>query len=128
MWGKVATMRLALVLSVLALPALAQQGLRESDTVLDRDAMQALLSGQVIEFFDGSKSRYNTDGTYGYTYTDGGPVWSGHYEVFGESRVCVEFENGSARCDFIVQAGETMVLITLDGTRFPVRNRTVAAN
>ena len=119
-------MRLALLLSLIALPALAQEGLRQDDTVLDRDAMRLLLAGQVIEFFDGSKSRYDEDGTYGYTYTDDGPVWSGRYELFGDSRVCVNFENGSNRCDFFVRAGERVVLITTDGTRFPVRNRTVA--
>lgn len=88
--------------------------------------MQSLLSGQVIEFFDGSKSRYDVDGSYGYTYTDDGPVWRGRYETFDDSRVCVDFDNGSARCDLFVQDGQRLVLITADGTRFPVRNRSVA--
>lgn len=121
-------MRLALFLSVFALPALAQEGMRSGDVVLDRVGMEDLLSGQVIEFYDGSKSRYDADGTYGYTYTDDGPVWTGRYEVFDDSRVCVSFDNGSARCDLFVRAGERVVLITGDGTRFPVRNRSVAPN
>lgn len=124
--GQGAVMRLALLLSVVALPALAQDGLRGDDTVLDRAGMRDLLSGQVIEFFDGSKSRYDADGGYGYTYTDDGPVWTGRYEVFDGSRVCVDFDNGAARCDRFVRSGERVVLITSDGTRFPVRNRSVA--
>lgn len=121
-------MRLALFLSVLALPAFAQDGVRSNDELLDRQAMADLLTGQVIEFFDGSKSRYASDGTYGYTYTDDGPVWAGRYEVFEASRVCVDFDNGSARCDLFVRDGERIVLITADGVRFPVRNRSVASN
>lgn len=119
-------MRLALFLTALALPVSAQEGLRPADLVFDRAGMETLLSGQIIEFFDGSKSRYDADGTYGYTYTDDGPVWSGRYELFDESRVCVAFENGSARCDLFVEAAGRIVLITADGTRFPVRNQSVA--
>lgn len=119
-------MRLAFLLSTLALPAIAQDGMRVNDQVLDRRAMEALLTGQIIEYYDGSKSQYAADGTYGYTYTDDGPVWSGRYELFDESRVCVDFDNGSSRCDLIVRDGERIVLIIADGTRFPVRNRSVA--
>lgn len=118
-------MRPLIVLLLTALPALAQDGLRPSDTVLDRGGMDDLLTGRTIEFYDGSKSRYGHDGTYGYTYTDDGPVWRGRYTLFDESRVCVEFENGSARCDRFVRDGARVVLITTDGTRFPVRNLTV---
>ena len=121
-------MRLALFLCVLAFPACAQDGLRPGDEILDREAMHALLSGQIIEFYDGSKSRYDTNGSYGYTYTDDGPVWSGRYEFFDESRVCVDFDNGSARCDRVVRNGARVLLIIADGTRFPVRNQSVAPN
>ncbi|NND18296.1 MAG: hypothetical protein HKN98_06915 [Silicimonas sp.] len=121
-------MRLALFLMALATPTAAQEGLRGTDEVLNRTAMEDLLSGQVIEFFDGSKSRYETDGSYGYTYTDDGPVWSGRYRLMDQSQVCVDFDNGSARCDLIVRDGERVVLITTDGMRFPVRNQSVAPN
>lgn len=118
-------MRIALILAVLAAPAMAQDGIRPSDAILDRAAMSELLTNRVVEFYDGSKSRYGTDGHYGYTYTDDGPVWAGQFEVFDESRVCVDFDNGSRRCDQFVQAGDRVVLITEDGLRFPVRNLTV---
>ena len=118
-------MRLTILLTLLPFAALAQDGLRDGDTVLDRAAMDALLTGQVVEFYDGSKSRYGTDGRYGYTYTDDGPVWAGAYTLHDDSRVCVDFHNGSTRCDRFVRNGERVVLITEDGTRFPARNLSV---
>ena len=120
-------MRLALFLCLFALPAAAQDGVRASDQRLDQSALASLLTGQVIEFYDGSKSRYGADGRYGYTYTDDGPVWAGDYTIGDDSEVCVAFDNGSARCDTIVMKWETIVLITTDGLRFPVRNQSVAA-
>lgn len=122
------TLALSLSAIFLAGMANAQDGLRETDTLLSGDAMSALISGQVIEFFDGSKSTYASDGGYGYTYTDDGPVWRGTYEVTGQSEVCVEFENGSSRCDLFIKDGDRTVLITADGLRFPVRNITVHTN
>ncbi len=116
----------AILMATLAMtPALAQDGLRASDVVMAPAELTETLSGQQLEFFDGSKSSYAEDGTYGYTYTDDGPVWTGRFEVFEESRVCVDFDNGSRRCDQLVRDGDRLVLITEDGLRFPVRNRTV---
>ena len=114
-----------LVALSLATPAAAQEGVRDEDRLLQPAEMTELLMGAVLEFFDGSKSTYGSDGSYGYTYTDDGPVWGGVYRVAGPSEVCVDFDNGSRRCDRIVRAGERLVLITEDGTRFPIRNRTV---
>ncbi len=118
-------MRFALLLALIAAPALAQDGLRDSDTLLDAGQMGALLNGQMLEFYDGSKSRYDADGAYSYTYTDDGPAWTGRFEVFENSEVCVDFDNGSRRCDRLVRDQDRIVLITTDGVRFPVRNRTV---
>jgi hypothetical protein len=118
-------MKIACILIALAAaPALAD-GHRTSDVILDKTGMSALLSGKVVTFFDGSRSTYARDGSYGYTYTDDGPVWRGQYTLDQESRVCVIFENGESRCDMFVMDGERAVLITRDGTRFPVRNLTV---
>ncbi|MBT8458319.1 MAG: hypothetical protein HKP37_01345 [Boseongicola sp.] len=121
-------MKRALVfpLLVAANSTLAQDGLRESDMKLDMAALTALLSGQVVEFFDGSKSSYLNDSRYEYTYTDDGPIWAGAYRMEDNSAVCVDFDNGSARCDFFVKDGARVILITSDGLRFPVRNITVA--
>ena len=121
-------MRLAFLLSLIAFPALAQDGLRQSDQILDATEMGNLLRGQVIEFYDGSKSRYDRQGGYAYTYTDDGPVWTGQFKVADGSEVCVAFDNGSHRCDRFVRDGDRVVLITEEGLRFPVRNRTVYNN
>jgi hypothetical protein len=123
-------MRIRLILAFVALAntAFATDGLRATDTELDQEGLTALLSGQVIEFFDGSKSTYRENGRYEYTYTDDGPIWAGAYRMEAESAVCVEFDNGSARCDVFVKDGARVVLITADGLRFPVRNITVAAD
>ena len=118
-------MRILALLACLATPAMAQEGLRASDQTLSASEMTDLLSGQMIEFYDGSKSRYAVDGAYSYTYTDDDPPWTGDYQLFDDSRVCVDFHNGSRRCDLFVRDGERTVLITQDGLRFPVRNRTV---
>ena len=109
------------VILALALPTLAFADPRPGDTLFDADGLNTHLSGRVIEFFDGSKSRFGKDRRYGYTYTDEGPVWVGVWRTDGESRVCVAFDNGSSRCDHIVLDGERTVLIVEDGTRFPVR-------
>ena len=114
-------MRRFLILPALFLPALAGAEPRASDQLFDADGLSTHLSGRVIEFFDGSKSRYGADRTYGYTYTDDGPVWSGIWSTDANSRVCVDFDNGSSRCDHIVLDGDRTVLIIDDGTRFPVR-------
>ncbi len=108
--------------------AFAQEGLRASDTVLDRSQMEELLTGRLVEFYDGSKSRYEANGRYAYTYTDDGPEWVGTYSLSDDSLVCVDFDNGSARCDRFVRDGNRVVLIIEDGTRFPVRNLTVYQN
>lgn len=116
------TMRFFLALLTLATSAQAQDGVRSSDALMTAADLDALLSGHVIEFYDGSKSRYAADGLYGYTYTDDGPVWSGRYRTQDDSRLCVDFDNGFARCDVFVMDGNRLVLVTADGTRFPIRN------
>lgn len=117
---------LALAFWLVASPLAAQDGLRAADRLLTEAELTEYLTGQVIEFFDGSKSRYSQTGGYGYTYTDDGPVWRGEYAVGADSDVCVTFENGSARCDLIVESAGRMTLITSDGLRFPIRNRSVS--
>lgn len=122
-------MRLALIFSlVFGSSAFAQDSLRDSEEIIAQSQLSGLLSGHIVEFFDGSKSTFGSDGGYSYTYTDDGPIWAGRYMVEDQSRVCVDFDNGSRRCDRYVRDGERLVLITVDGTRFPIRNRTVDTN
>ncbi|MEM6384848.1 MAG: hypothetical protein AAF718_01300 [Pseudomonadota bacterium] len=122
-------MRYALISVLISATSVwAQAGLRANDTILTKAQLEDLLSGYLVEFFDGSKSRYASDGTYAYTYTDDGPAWTGAYRLLDDSLVCVDFDNGTARCDRFVMSGDRVVLIIENGTRFPVRNLTVYAN
>lgn len=116
------------IFTIVAGLASALGGLHESDTRLEQTELTGLLAGQVIEFFDGSKSTFLNSGRYRYTYTDDGPVWEGTYVLGDNSQVCINFDNGSGRCDFFVKDGTRAILITAEGVRFPVRNITVAAD
>ena len=118
-------MRAAMFLVLFPLAALAQDGIRAGDVVPSPRELTDLLEGQVVEFYDGSKSRYGRKGQYSYTYTDDGPEWTGTFTVQEDSQLCVDFDNGSARCDRFVRNGERVILIIDDGTRFPVRNLSV---
>lgn len=112
----------AIVLMSFTVAAKAQ-GMRPSDSALDEARLSAALSGQVIEFFDGSKSYYYADGSYIYTYVDGGETWDGTYVLGPKGSVCVDFVVSGSRCDTFIMDGDRLVLIIADGTRFPVRQR-----
>ena len=114
---------LCLVGVLLTGPVMAQDFTpRESDVVLNAAAMQAQVVGRTHEFFDGGVSFFSVSGTYSYTYSDGGRAF-GTYQVEQDRSgvVCSAFDAGFSRCDMYVQAGDRLVLITQDGTRFPVR-------
>lgn len=111
------------------LPGMASaQALKPGDTPMSAAELSAELSGQVVEFFDGSTARYGADGAYAYHYEPGGPAWEGTYETQDDSAVCVAFVNGSARCDTYVMNGARLYLLTTDGLRFPVRERRAIEN
>ena len=114
---------LGLSLSLLAGPALAQQGLRDGEAPFEASELTDLLSDHAVEFFDGSVSRYRGDGAYSYKYTDTDRPWLGAWRVTGEGAVCVTFQDGASRCDTFVSDGTRLVLVIADGTRFPIRER-----
>ena len=68
-------------------------------------------------------SRYRGDGVYSYKYTESDRPWLGTWSVPEPGRICVDFDNGSTRCDTLVDDGARMVLVIANGTRFPVRER-----
>ena len=103
--------------------AVAQDGVRATDRVYAVDELLELLSDHAVEFFDGSVSRYRGDGAYSYKYTEADRPWLGIWTVPEPGRICVDFDNGSARCDMFIDDGARMVLVIADGTRFPVRAR-----
>ncbi len=81
------------------------------------------LAGRSFVFFDDGTSFYGEDGAYAYTYgvdNGAGTSW-GTYRVVGDGSICVDFVNGTARCDMLVRAAGRVVVITETGDRFPVR-------
>ncbi len=113
-------MRLILAAACLAaLPAHAQQ--RAGDVTFSQEDLADTLSGQAMQFFDDSTSTFRADATYAYRYTADGDDWTGRWTTNDASQVCVDFDNGSARCDTIVRAGERLVMIIENGDRFPVK-------
>ena len=71
----------ALIALLLTVGAASAQGLRDGDTRMDASGMAEALSGQVVEFFDGSLARYGADGSYTYRYTPTDPEWIGTWEA-----------------------------------------------
>ncbi|MDJ0629637.1 MAG: hypothetical protein QNJ44_15375 [Rhodobacter sp.] len=117
-------MRLVIISWLLMASAVwAQQGIRATDRPYGQDELAGMLAGHAVEFFDGSVSRYRADGAYSYKYTESDAPWLGTWDVPEAGRVCVDFDNGSRRCDGFVDDGSRMVLVISDGTRFPVRER-----
>ena len=116
--------RFLICTAMLATSAAAQDFTpRDTDRVLDAAAMRAEVVGRTHEFFDGGVSFFSVSGTYTYTYSDGGRAygnWTLHDEGAG-GVICTSFAAGFARCDMYVHDGTRLVLITEDGTRFPVR-------
>lgn len=109
---------------VMATPLAAQDFQpRDSDRILDAPAMQAQVVGRTHEFFDGGVSFFSISGTYTYTYSDGGRAY-GEWALQDDGTggiICTSFAAGFSRCDMYVHDGTRLVLITEDGTRFPVR-------
>lgn len=117
-------MKYALLIFAFASPVAAQDyALRDSDTVPTRAALSDTILDRDLEYFDGGVSRYDTVGTYAWTYAEnnGGGVWSGVHDIRDDGIVCVTFETGVERCDMFVMAGERLVLLTVEGQRFPLR-------
>lgn len=114
-------MRTIAALCLLATPAIAEDWvLRATDQLLDADALATRLIGQNIVFYDNGRSEYFEDGSYAYTY-DGGGTAHGDFTIRDDSTVCVNFDNGWARCDLFVVADQRLVVITEEGERFPIR-------
>jgi hypothetical protein len=118
------TRPLIILCCLLATASVEQEGRRAGDVPFSQADLVQVLSGQVLEFHDGSLASYRADGGYAYAYAPGEPPFAGTYTVTGDSSVCVEFDNGFDRCDRIVRNGDRLMLIIARGDRFPVKSRT----
>ncbi|MEM1236155.1 MAG: hypothetical protein AAGI10_04225 [Pseudomonadota bacterium] len=105
---------------ILMAGAASAQGVRDSDAILSDAEMRAEVVGSTHTFFDGGRSFFSLTDSYSYTYPDGGIAY-GRYELRENGVVCTFFNHGFERCDTYVRAGDRLVLINEDGTRFPVR-------
>ncbi len=117
-------MKIACLLIALAAPAAAQDYVaRDSDTVPTKASLSELILDRDLEYFDGGVSRYDTGGSYAWTYAEnnGGGVWTGIHDIQENGVVCVTYETGQERCDMFVLSGERLVMLTDDGQRFPLR-------
>ena len=118
-------MKRGLFLLLCANPAIAQDyALRDGDVVPDRATLSTTILDRDLEYYDGGISRYASDGTYAWTYAaeNGGGIWEGDYVISPNATICVTFDTGIARCDMFVTAGDRLVLLTVDGQRYPVRD------
>jgi len=117
-------MKLALTLLILASPVAAQDfALRASDMVPTTADLSRQILDRDLEYFDGGISRYNTDGSYAWTYaeTNGGETHPGTHQISENGTVCITYETGAERCDMFVQSGDRLVLLTDNGQRYPIR-------
>lgn len=83
----------------------------------------ASLAGRSFTFYDGGETLFGDRGAYSYTFAaqnGGGTAW-GSYHIAEDGSVCVDFTNGTSRCDLYVRNGDRIVLITEAGERFPVQ-------
>ena len=115
---------IALCLTFLAMPVAAQDGMRDTDQRLSKGQMSEMLVGKVLEFHTNGFATYYADGRYDYRYVADGERLAGTYEFKADSSVCTVFANGFERCDYLVQAGEQLVMIIDNGERYPVREMT----
>ncbi len=117
-------MKYVLALTVLASPLYAQDyATRSTDVAPTATALAETILDRDLEYFDGGVSRYNTDGTYTWTYdpANGGGTWYGHHDI-ADNIVCITFVTGMQRCDMFVFANDRLTALTADGQRFPIRD------
>lgn len=112
---------LTICCALLATPLVAQDGMRDGDIRFSKDELTEILSDQVLEFYTKGLATYRADGSYDYRYSAESERIPGVFEVMEDSRVCMVFVNGFERCDYLVQAGERLVMVIENGERYPVR-------
>lgn len=81
------------------------------DRPVPKSELQKLIVGKTISS-GGAGLSYAKDGRY--TYNGGSP---GKYRI-DNGRICIDFDNGGARCDSIVKDAGKYYLINRQGQRF----------
>ncbi len=110
------------MLALIASSAAAQDwNLRETDHVLDADALSLIADGGSLTYFDDGVSLFSAGGSYSYTYANNGGTAFGRFRVVGMGQICIDYRNGFSRCDMYVRNGGRLVLLTEDGERYPIK-------
>ncbi|SDR62458.1 hypothetical protein SAMN05444161_0465 [Rhizobiales bacterium GAS191] len=86
-----------------------------ADTPVPQAELTKLIRGKSVAIGAGNTAVYGADGRY--TFNGGNP---GKYRV-STGRICVDFDNGQARCDSIVRDAGSLYLI--DGRGFRTQYR-----
>ena len=86
----------------------------EADGQLTTEELRSLLTGRTVSFSSGGVAVYYADGRYEFR---GDGISRGRYR-FGNGLVCVQFIDGSGRCDRYERRGDGYVLINAQGRRF----------
>lgn len=110
------------ILALLASPVAAEGwNLRDSDQVLDADALARIADGGSLTYFDDGISQFSAGGAYSYTYANNGGTAFGSFRVQTDGVICIDYRNGFGRCDKYVRNAGRLVLLTEDGERYPVK-------
>lgn len=96
--------------SLLGSSLLAPSALAGDRAVPQKQLMQ-MIAGRTVAIGPNTAS-YGADGTYSYSSGD-----RGLYRV-SNGRICIDFENGHARCDTVVSDGGRYYLINGRGDRY----------
>jgi len=111
----------AIVIAIFCLTSVARAGgMITGDALLDQARLSDLLVGRTMTFYDDGRSVFARNGDYSYTYFQGGTAL-GRFEIGTDGAVCIAFQNGFSRCDIYVMNNDRLIMITKDGTRFPIK-------
>lgn len=98
----------------------ADWALKPGDVPYSAAELAERLEANVLRFYDGGRSEYGPGDRYAFVFADETRV-SGTYSIAADGSVCIDFDNGAARCDLYVRNGARELLIDAKGDRYPVK-------
>jgi hypothetical protein len=87
------------------------------DIALKPDALR----GKRVIFETGGIAHYRSDGSYSFQRPNGITGPPGRWRVTADGGVCVNFENGRARCDHYVERNGALLIRDQRGRMYKVR-------
>ena len=86
---------------------------------MSSDEIKSLINGKQFTVGSDGFATYKADGSYEYTVSSDLRTFRGKWSVQGD-RVCVQFDNGTSRCDQYLKDGTKIVLKNSQGRTFTV--------